>query len=113
MNELKSFLASRNVDFGIILNDINWAIYLDDNDSEYSDKIYYENSIDFIQTFSSSVGEADQYIFQSWVPYPRPSDNIDRGINYLPHETPLNLPETDPYSHTRLINEGLKILRGK
>jgi hypothetical protein len=91
-----------------------------------SDESYYRGTLSWMQRIHAAIGAPQQVIFQSWVtrssrscsdfdphctihdPKCGPSDPPGCGQKSVP----INLPEGDPriYSHTRLINEGLRVL---
>ncbi|MBU8892912.1 MAG: T9SS type A sorting domain-containing protein [Bacteroidales bacterium] len=104
LRELKSFFNAHDIDFGIIFFDT----YYDSQfwePGEYNDSTYYAGTMNWVNFFRDANLKPDHSIFQSWVfPY------YTTGIG--PNEIPVNLPEDDlsTYSHTRLINEGYKIL---
>lgn len=109
LRELRSFFKSRNIPFGVIYTDNTWENIEGWKDGriiykkEYSDKDYYENTIEWIHIVKNAIGEPDHFLFNSWR-----EAYADKW-----RAIPRNLPEDDPYSHTHLINEGLEIFRDK
>jgi hypothetical protein len=92
---LSSACASAGIPFGVIL----WG------DDSTSDRAYSADVLGWTQTVADALGGFPEHtLFQSWVASP------DGG-----QRLPVNLPENDPavYSHTRLINEGLALLRAR
>ncbi|MFP3913506.1 MAG: S-layer homology domain-containing protein [Actinomycetota bacterium] len=91
---LEEFLADRGIPFGVILT------WLDAD----SDRVYYDETLDWTRTVDEAIGHPSHVVFQSWQG-PAPD-----GV----HRYPSNLPEEgeDVYSHTRLILDGLEILEG-
>lgn len=102
--ELKTFLQAHNISFAPILIDLSVATRLFQF-GEYTDEVYYEGAVDWINEVNSAIGQPDHLIFESWV---RPQYSDTDLISII---TPINLPENDTsiYSHTRLINEGVTI----
>lgn len=102
--ELETFLHAHNISFAPILIDLRFNTQLYQF-GEYTDKVYYEGAIDWINQVNSAIGQPDHLVFESWA-RPQYSDT-----NLLSVITPINLPESDTaiFSHTRLINEGLAI----
>ncbi len=102
--ELDSFLEAEGIAFGIIYTDLQWNSQIWE-EGTYSDRIYYDATMDWVKTVRAAEVIPDQSVFQSWViPY------YDTGFG--PKQRQINLPEDDPaiYSHTRLINEALKVI---
>jgi hypothetical protein len=95
LQELRRFCEEHGIAFGVIFTS-NWT-------QAGADRTYYESTMEWIGTVNEAIGRPQQVIFQSWQG-PAPSGY---------HEVPINLPEDDPavYSHTRLILEGLGVLR--
>ncbi len=114
---LRAFLHSQGIPFGIIF----WSGY----NPEPTDQSYYEHAMSWVRRVHAAVGTPDQIIFQSWVhrsfpgcsesnPDCRPprlkcpsTDRLGCGLQSVP----VNLPESNPFSHTMLIDEALRILR--
>jgi hypothetical protein len=119
MQALKAFFHARGIPFGIVF----WSGY----DPENSDLSYYNHVIAWAKRVHAAIGAPDQSIFQSWVR--RSSVRCTAGVqcgasnNWMcappdpaycgKGSVPINLPENDPaiYSHTRLISDGLAILK--
>ncbi len=106
LQELKSFFAARSIPFAPILIDLSFT-YQAFLFGEYTDEHYYEGAIDWIHQVDSAMGLPDRLVFESWA---RPQ-YIDTNLIHV--TTPINLPENDTtvFSHTRLVNEGIAILR--
>ena len=102
--ELETFLHAHNISFAPILIDLSFTTQLFLY-GQYTDEVYYEGAIDWINEVNSAIGQPDHLIFESWA-MPQYSDT-----NLISVITPINLPENDTsiFSHTRLINEGLAI----
>lgn len=104
MLELEIFLHAYNIAFAPILIDlmVGTQLYLY---GEYTDSVYYEGAMDWINEVNSAIGKPDHLIFESWA-RPQYSDT-----NLWTVITPGNLPENDSsiFSHTRLINEAFDI----
>lgn len=116
LRALKAFLEQREIPFGIIF----WS----GRDPESSDESYFNHVIDYVERVHAAIGRTDQSIFQSWVlrvsaactlavpcdwKNTHCSSSDVRYCGY--HSVPINLPEgSSVFSHTRLINESLKIL---
>jgi hypothetical protein len=102
--ELKSFLEEHDVAFGVIFFDTYWdKQYWEPG--EYTDRTYYDGTMNWVNFVHDANLKPDHSIFQSWV-FPVYT------TGFGPNEIPVNLPEYDPsiYSHTRLINDGYDIL---
>ena len=119
LQTLKSYLDARNIAFGIIFTDTHWQKYRSD---QYTDKMYFENTTEWIRFVKKAIDKPDHSIFQSWViSYTQKNyEKITKKEFLIEFEkrsqrVPINLPENDPtvYSHTRLIREGLSVLRGE
>ena len=104
LQELETFLHAHNISFAPILIDLSFTTQLFQF-GQYTDEVYYEGAIDWINEVNSVIGQPDHLIFESWA-RPQYSDT-----NLISMITPINLPENDTsiFSHTRLINEGLDI----
>ncbi len=102
--ELETFLHAHNISFAPILIDLSFTTQLFQF-GEYTDEVYYEGAIDWINEVNSAIGQPDHLIFESWA---RPQYSDTNLVSVI---TPINLPENDNsiFSHTRLINEGLTI----
>jgi hypothetical protein len=118
LRALRAFFESKKIPFGIIF----WS----GRDPEGSDESYYNHVISFVKAVRSSIGVPPQLIFQSWVL--RVSMSCKVGVRCNATETrcspsdppycgsrsiPINLPESsvEVFSHTRLINESIRILK--
>jgi len=84
--------------------------------------MYSENATEWIRFVKKAIGKPDHSIFQSWViSYTQKNyGKISKEAFLVEFKkrsqgVPVNLPENDPnvYSHMRLINEGLGVLRGE
>jgi hypothetical protein len=96
MRALRQACAARNIPFGIII----WG-YNGDSDILYAfdaDKVVQE----IAQAFTGWDDMPDQLIFQSWAV-------SSTGLLI----TPSNLPEDHPYTHTNLVSEVYRRLRGQ
>lgn len=96
MRALRQACAARNIPFGIII----WG-YNGDSDILYAfdaDKVVQE----IAQAFAGWDDMPDQLIFQSWAV-------SSTGLLI----TPSNLPEDHPYTHTNLVWEIYRRLRGQ
>ncbi len=104
MLELKTFFHTHNISFAPILIDLQFNSQLYQF-GEYTDEVYYEGAIDWINDVKAAIGSPDHLVFESWAS-PQYSDTSLYSII-----TPINLPENDSsiFSHTRLINEGLAV----
>lgn len=119
LRALKIFLQHEGIPFGIIF----WS----GRDPENSDEDYYNRVLDYVRKVHVAVGRPEQSIFQSWVL--RVSRSCSAGLSCGIKNTrcspldpaycgsrsvPVNLPESSMqvFSHTRLINESLRILGG-
>jgi hypothetical protein len=102
--ELETFLHAHNISFAPILIDLSFTTQLFLY-GEYTDEVYYEGAIDWINEVNSAIGQPEHLIFESWA---RPQYSDTDLISVI---TPINLPENDTsiFSHTRLINEGSAI----
>ena len=67
-----------------------------------TDETYSEDVLRWTRRVGAAIGQPPHTVFQSWAISAEGSRRV-----------PVNLPENDPavFSHTRLINEGLAILR--
>ncbi len=104
LQELETFLGAHSIAFAPILIDLRFNTQLYEF-GQYTDSVYYEGAIDWINQVDSAIGQPDHLIFESWA-MPQYSDtNLTSVI------TPINLPENDTlvFSHTRLVNEGMAI----
>lgn len=91
LRALRDYCRSADVPFGVIF----WSPALDN-------RAYYEDTLGWLTRVGAAVGMPQHAIFQSWAEAPD-------GTKVVPG----NLPEGDPkaYAHTRLVNDGLKLLR--
>jgi hypothetical protein len=114
----RAIFRPRNIPFGIIL----WSGF----NPVPSDQAYYQRTMAWAKRVHLNIGLPDQLIFESWVfrSSPRctdadpkcalaqlrcgPSDPSGCGEKSVP----VNLPEDNPtiFSHTRLINDAIKLL---
>ena len=92
LKTLRDFSESAKIPFGVIF----WS------DQVGSNRAYYEDTMAWVVRVGGTIGMPEHSLFQSWVEAP---DGTRR--------MPVNLPEGDPgaYAHTRLVNDGLKVLR--
>jgi hypothetical protein len=119
LRSLKAFAAAQGIPFGIIF----WSGY----NPEPTDQAYFDRTMAWVRRVHAAIGAPEQAIFQSWVvrSYPGCADTDPRcfppKLKCPPSDTsgcglgtvPVNLPEGDPkvFSHTRLVNEALGVLR--
>lgn len=120
LRRLRDWLRTLHMPFGVIF----WSGY----DPEPTDQAYYQRTMALVRKVHAAIGAPDQAIFQSWVfrSAPRCKDT-DRAC--VPPKlvctsadpagcgekgVPVNLPENNAaiFSHTRLINDGIKVLTG-
>jgi hypothetical protein len=117
LRTLRDFFRRQGIPFGVIF----WSGY----DPLNSDRAYYERTLRFVRQVKAAIGQPDQSVFQSWVTRSSvtcpgstaaclaakctPADPPSCGKKSIP----LNLPESDPrkYSHTRLIDDALRVLQ--
>lgn len=95
MQTLRAACRSAGIPFGVIL----WS------DDGTSDRAYSEDVLRWTQVVADALGGFPEHtLFQSWVASPGGAQRV-----------PANLPENDRaiHSHTRLVNEGLALLRAK
>jgi hypothetical protein len=81
----------QGIPFGVIV----WG------DASESDRAYYDSAREWTTTVEGAIGQPAHTIFQSWA--------ISAEGTFT---VPRNLPESEPYTHTRLINDGLSLLSG-
>jgi len=95
MTELASVCNTQQIPFGIII----WGRNGD------SDALYVDDAMKLVRLIKDTFGEWDQMpdhlIFQSWA-------ESMTGLRI----TPTNLPESALNTHTNLIKQGLRLLRG-
>ena len=120
LRRLRDWLRVRHMPFGVIF----WSGY----DPEPTDQAYYQRTMAWVRKVHAAIGAPDQAIFQSWVfrSAPRCKDtdaacNMPKlactaadGAGCGEKGVPVNLPENNAaiFSHTRLINDGIKVLTG-
>ncbi len=100
MRELREFCEARGMDLGIIYTDVNWDSQLWDP-ADYTDQVYFESTVDFINQIESANIMPHHLVYQSWVlPYYTTGAQGAR-------QHPVNLPESSPavFSQMRLLNE--------
>lgn len=92
LRSLRSACKVLGVPFGVIF----WG------SDATSDQAYYEEVLGWARRVAETVGEPEHAVFQSWVELADGSRRV-----------PVNLPEDGPavFSHTRLINQSLALLR--
>ncbi len=97
LQRLSQFFRQRGIPFGVIFTS-NWH-------AAYSDRAYFDSTMEWVRTVNAAIGRPQHVIFNSW--QGAPADREHQGV----HEVPINLPENDSaiYSHTRLLNEGLAV----
>lgn len=95
MARLKAAAAAAHVPFGIILTG-----YDGDADALYATDVYGITEL-VVNTFGSWRAMPDQLIFQSWV-------ESRSGLRI----TPTNLPESRAYTHTAMLSDVYRRLRG-
>jgi len=92
LRAMRSACESQGIPFGVIL----WG------ETSESDQAYYDSVRAWASTVDAAVGQPSHTIFQSW------AMTADGAFT-----VPRNLPETEAYTHTRLINDGLRLLSGR
>jgi hypothetical protein len=118
--DLKRDLKQQGISFGII--------YWSGHDPIATDKAYFLRTLNWAHRVRDWIGRPDQAIIQSWVV--RSSNTCARSdASCLPSRypceigdpaycgkksVPLNLPEagSEVFSHTRLVNEIVSVLKG-
>jgi hypothetical protein len=88
---LRNFFVQKKIPFGII--------FWNGGASTTSDEDYSSVALSNLDEVKAAMGAPPQAIFQSWVP------NSAGDFVY-----PSNLPETQPYTHTWLLDQGLQHL---
>ena len=91
LRSLSQFCLAQGIPFGVIFTS-TWG-------AAGSDHSYYDSTMIWIRTVNEAIGKPQQVIFQSW------QGPAKDGFN----EVPVNLPEADLYSHTRLLLDGLAV----
>ncbi len=91
---MRDFCETLGLPFGVMFASLEGA----------SDKAYYDDVMSWIDTVQGAVGMPRHAVFISWVE----TEGARRVV-------PINLPESDTsvYSHTRLVNDALAVLRPK
>ncbi len=91
---LQKVVELQNLPFGVIF----WGA---DNTDEAA---YAADVLSWVETVRQAIGQPGQSIFQSW--------SVAADGRFV---VPRNLPETDPetMTHTRLLDEGLRVLRSR
>jgi hypothetical protein len=107
LNELKSFLAERNIALGVIVTDINVNAQVWEED-EYDDAAYFSRTMEWVDQLVPVAESIDHFVFQSWI---HPYYTTGPG----PNQIPTNLPDDDVAlpTHTRLISTAVPILQGE
>ncbi len=119
LRHLRDFLHARKIPFGVVF----WSGW----DPVGSDEAYYQRVIKWATYMHRTLGEPDASAFSSWV---LRCDGkavggdlacTRKNMGCAPEDIlcgkksiPINLPDNDPkvFSHTRLIDQSLAILRG-
>jgi hypothetical protein len=112
---LQGFFRQHDIPFGVIV----WSGY----NPTPSDRAFYESSIAWARRVHAAIGAPDQIVFESWVT--RSSQYCSEGQTDCTRETPqctsvdppycgkgsvpLNLPENNLYTFTRLLTDGLSV----
>jgi hypothetical protein len=89
LRSLRAACEGQGIPFGVILWGDTWE----------SDQAYYDSVRAWASTVEGALGQPTHTIFQSW------AVRADGTFT-----VPRNLPESEPYTHTRLINDGLRLL---
>ncbi|HEV8254507.1 MAG TPA: hypothetical protein VGQ78_07125 [Vicinamibacteria bacterium] len=89
LRALQSSCEGQGIRFGVIV----WG------DVSESDRAYYDSAREWTTTVEGAIGQPAHTIFQSWAVSAEGTFTV-----------PRNLPESEPYTHTRLINDGLSLL---
>jgi hypothetical protein len=92
LRELQAFCAAHRIVFGVIIWGQNGSSNLD----------YYDDAMQIVNLVAPAIGLPPHLTFQSWAEFP-PAIPDDLRLY------PDNLPETAPYTHTALINNGLAV----
>jgi hypothetical protein len=113
---LESFFKEKEIPFGVIV----WSGY----DPLNSDQDYYSHAMAYAEKLKNLIDPEDQIIIQSWIVRSSLSCKgppaacllakapcTDGDPEYCGnHSIPLNLPEAAKYTHTRLVDDVLKLL---
>jgi hypothetical protein len=89
LRTLRSACEAQGIPFGVIV----WG------DAAESDQAYYDSARAWTTTVEAAIGQPTHTIFQSWAVSAEGTFTV-----------PRNLPESGPDTHTRLINDGLRLL---
>jgi hypothetical protein len=117
LRTLRDFFHREGIPFGVVF----WSGY----DPLNSDQAYYERTLRFVREVKAAIGRPEQPVFQSWVTRSSVTCQESTAACLAAKCTaadppscgkksiPLNLPESDPreYSHTRLIDDALRVLQ--
>jgi len=110
LRSIQTILKDRDISFGFFINDLR----LNDESisaqsREYTAEDYYNGTMALIREmkpkFDQLAKPVDQLLFQSWVFVMKNGKKIQ--------QIPNNLRESDSYSHTRLLLDGLGVLRNE
>lgn len=119
LKKLSDFFHQESIPFGIIF----WSGY----DPLSDDRDYYNHTMTLVRSVKAAIGIPDQTIFQSWVirspescwsrnePCLPQDCKVSDGPNCGKRSIPFNIPENAPnlFTHTRLVNDALRELRGR
>jgi hypothetical protein len=121
LRNLADYLKSKKLPFGIIF----WSGY----NPVHSDRAYYDHVMSWVTRVQAAIGAPDQAVFQSWATRSAIScsDSSPSCTPTLPQcgaddpaycgqkSIPVNLPESssEVYSHTRLLNDAIRVLTEK
>ena len=114
LRQLKAFVESRNIPFGVIV----WSSH----DPVGSDREYFQDTLEWARTLHNVIGRPNEIVLSSWVRRCNTADQCDgpraRCASRDPSDcgkrsVPTNIPDSDPsvFSHTRLILETLAIFQ--
>ncbi len=91
LKDIKEFVEGKGIPYGLI--------YLGQMFPDFEDQVYYDSAMTWINILKANSLEGTDHIFQSWILDPN-------GLATIP----TNIPETQPYTHTNLILDGLEVL---
>jgi hypothetical protein len=107
LRSLARFMKDREIPLGVIF----WS----GHDPMATDREYFEATMDFARRIKHAIGQPQQSIFESWIHRSPPGcSGVPAGAPCPTKTIPLNLPDegADIFSHTRLINQAMRLLAG-